>query len=148
MKKIYLIVLLFLIVTFLTLLYLVFKPNKSPPEIVESDNEILFEKSETWGPCPPNTICKQSIKLYYSGDLILEGNNNLTIKLEETKIEEIINKIESTNVMNQDCTSASTLDYWATYKLYMKYQTKEITYPGCKDELKQIEYLIPLVKTN
>lgn len=148
MKKLYLIVSLFLIVTFLTLLYLLFKPDKSPVETVENKDEILFEKDETWDPCPPNTICKQSIKLYYSGDLILEGNNSMTIILEETKVNEIINKIESTDVINKDCTGSSTANYWATYKLYLENQTKEITYPGCKDELKQIENLIPLVKTN
>ena len=108
--------------------------------------EILFclKKNERWGPCLPNSICRQSTKLYYSGRLVLEGETELKKQLGQQEINNLIEKIKSTNVMEKDCsTPIISEDYSATYKLNVSNQEKTIQFPGCKDELQEIEQLIP-----
>lgn len=110
--------------------------------VVQDENKILFEKIEGWGPCPPNSICHQSTKLYYSGMIIIEGAKELQKQLDKKEITNLIDKIISTDIMNKDCSALIVLDYSAKYKLNINNQEKIIQYPGCEDELQEIEQLI------
>jgi hypothetical protein len=110
---------------------------------IQNDEVILFEKSEGWGPCPPNSICHQSTKLYYSGKLVLAGEKELQKQLSQEIINDLIKKIKVTGVMDKDCSSQMVLDYGATYKLNIDGQGKTIQFPGCEEELREIEKLIP-----
>lgn len=112
--------------------------------IIQNGDTLLFEKDEVWGPCPPDFICHQSTKLYYSGKLILEGATELQKQLEPKEINSLIEKIRLTNVMNKDCSAPIVVDYAATYKLTVNNQEKTIEFPGCEDELREIEELIPI----
>ena len=112
-------------------------------DVIRND-AILFEKEENWGPCPRYATCRQSTKLYYSGRLIQEGDTKQKRQLDKEIIDEIINKIEDTGVMNKDCSTLPVEDYGATYKINVNNQEKIIEFPGCEDELRGIEKLIPL----
>ena len=107
------------------------------------ENLILFEKQESWGPCPPNNICNQTTKLYYSGELILEGEMNIKKELDGEVMEKIKNQIESSGIIDKDCwIKAPVPDYSATYTFYLEGKTKKMRYPNCEEELKEIETLI------
>jgi hypothetical protein len=103
---------------------------------------ILFKEEEGWGPCPPNSICWQSTKLYYSGKLVLEGEKSIEKQLDQEKVEEIKNLIKSSGIMQKDCSAELILDYGATYFLNLNGQVRTIKYPGCTNELGEIKDLI------
>lgn len=106
-----------------------------------SDNTILFEKQEGWGPCPPGDICRQSTKLFYSGELVLEGEKNTNKKLDAQTTSKIKNQFVASDIMNKDCSAGVVLDYYVIYTLNYEGRTKEIIFPGCEEELKSIEEL-------
>ena len=106
-------------------------------------NTLLYEKSESWGPCPPNGTCQQSTKLYYSGRLVVKGATELQKQLTQQEINDLIAKIKSTHIMRKECSAPIVLDYSATYRLNVSGKQKTIRFPGCKEELQEIEELIP-----
>lgn len=109
----------------------------------QNSNAILFQKDAGYGPCPTNAKCYQHTTLYYSGKLILEGDKNLQKQLSQEELNQIIAKIEETNVMEKECTPTPIVDYSANYTLTVNNQEKKIRFPGCEDELRVIEKLIP-----
>jgi len=114
----------------------------------ETANLILFEKNAAWGPCPPDVICEQSVKLYYSGELIFEGEINATEQLSKETVGNLINQIRLSNIMGKNCEVTPVLDYMSTLKINLDGQIKEIIFPGCEEEVNKIEKLIPLPKGN
>lgn len=110
---------------------------------IEKSDLILFEKDEGWGDCPPDAICRQSTKLYYSGELVLEGETNMRKQLDAETMEKIKNQIKSSDIMNKDCpVGVIIVDYVATYTLNLNGQAKTVNFPGCEEELREIERLI------
>ena len=107
-------------------------------------DSILFEKNSGWGPCPPGAVCEQSIRLYYSGELILKGYITVTKQLDQETVGNFKNQIKTSKIMERSCESTEVLDYMATYKINLDGKTKEINFPGCENELSEIEKLIPL----
>ncbi len=109
----------------------------------ETENEILFKKIEFWGPCPQGEICRQSTKLYSSGKLISKGGTtNLQTLLYKEDMNQIVERINASNIINKDCSSKGVLDYWANYTINIDNQEKTIKFPGCKEELEDIEDFI------
>jgi hypothetical protein len=111
-------------------------------------DEILFEKIEGWGPCPPDTVCKLETKIYYSGKMSVSGQVYAEKELPENTILEIVKVVKDTNLMNKNCEAPIVLDYMATYKLNIDGNKKEIQFPGCEKEIRKIENLIPKVDQN
>jgi len=117
--------------------------KETVPPKDETTNLILFEKEEGWGPCPPNNICIQTTKLYYSGELVLEGEKNIKKELDEETIEKIKNQIKLSGIMDKDCWIKTPVpDYSATYNFYLEGKIKKMRYPNCEEELKEIEAII------
>ena len=107
------------------------------------ENLILFEKQENWGPCPSNNICNQTTKLYYSGELVLEGEKNIKKELNKGTMEKIKDRIRLTGIMNKDCfITAPVPDYSATYIFDLDGEIKNMRFPNCEQELKEIEELM------
>lgn len=101
---------------------------------------ILFEKQESWGPCPPGgEPCQQTTLLYTTGRLVLYGNENKEQNLSPELIKTIYSKIEETGIMQKNCDTQPVLDYIATYKITINNTTKNIQSPGCYFELSSIE---------
>ena len=124
---------------------IIFYQNWYYPEKKLKDNDlILFQKDESWGPCPPEfSACQQVTKLYYSGKLILEGEENGEKQLETETVEKVINKINSTDIINRDCSAELPLpDYLAIYNINLDGKNKRIIFPNCQEEIKKIEELI------
>lgn len=125
------------------------RPTVSPPLVspTVSDNpsQILFEKDEGWGPCPPGgETCTQKTVLYLSGRLVLTGNRNEEKVLSKDVVKQIIAQIRKSGIMSKECSvDFIVTDYLATWKIYLDGQVKTIQSPGCSDELKEIEKLIP-----
>lgn len=115
------------------------------PSVDKNLNQIILEKNEGWGPCPPGgEPCSQTTTLYASGRLVFKGNKNEEKLLSKELVAQIITQIRKSGIMNKDCGLEQTiLDYSALYTFYLDGQAKTIQFPGCKDELKEIEKLIP-----
>lgn len=128
------------------------RPTISPPQvsptIVDNPSQILFEKDEGWGPCPPGgEPCTQKTVLYLSGRLVLAGNRNEEKVLSKDAVNQIIAQIRKLGIMSKNCGSEQTVvDYSAIYTIYLDEQVKTIRSPqtvGCAGELREIEKLIP-----
>jgi len=111
--------------------------------IVLDDNVVLFEKYAVWGPCPPSVICHQTTKVYYSGEMVMEGKTQWQSTLEKDTLAKIVEKINTTNIMRKDCAAKMVTDYGATYIMRVGEKEKVIEYPGCERELREIEALLP-----
>ncbi len=120
-------------------------PEKSPQFDIE---DFRFEKTENWGPCPQSETCFQKTILKGDGFFEREGQDNNVKFLSVVELLSIINKIKSTGIMEKECISQPVLDYSATYNIRLSDKQKEIISPGCQEELKEIEKLIPGVITN
>ena len=130
------------IIVIVLIFILIGRNNKLDLQDNQNNTNILFEKDEGWGPCPSNLVCNRKTTVYYSGELILEGQVELQKQLNQEAINNLVRVIKSTNVMNKDCPAPMVLDYWATYKLIIDDKEKVINFPGCENELREIEKLI------
>ncbi|KKW00600.1 hypothetical protein A3H89_02100 [Candidatus Amesbacteria bacterium RIFCSPLOWO2_02_FULL_48_11] len=103
---------------------------------------VIFEKNEGWGPCPPGGgPCSQSTKLYGSGRLVFEGNENGEKNLSKNLVDQVIGQIKQSGIMDNSCEAPIVLDYSAIYKVNLDGQEKTIRFPGCENEIKKIESL-------
>jgi hypothetical protein len=117
------------------------RPKGEPQS--QNSNLILFEKTASWGPCPPNYTCVQNTKLYYSGKLVLEGEKNSESQLDKETIEKIKNQIKSSGIMDKECSVEFPVpDVLADYTLNLEGKIKKISYPNCEEDLSKIESLI------
>jgi hypothetical protein len=105
---------------------------------------VLFEEKMNHSPCEDESGCGYSIKLYYSGELILKANNEIQKFLDQTTINSIVDKIKETNIMNKNCNKDSVHDVWGTTKINIDSEQKIVKYPSCEDEIYQIKKLLPL----
>ena len=118
------------------------RPTLIVSAIPTSDSEkTIYVKDEGWGPCPPEGICIQKTTLYSSGRLVFKGEKNGETFLSKDLINQIVTEIKKTGVMNKPCEASIVVDYGVDYKIYIDNQEKSIKYPGCFDELKEIEKL-------
>lgn len=142
-RNVFLIIVVFIVIA--VLLSIIMLNNWKGTGTGSEPNTILFEKNEGWGPCGPSDVdvCTQSTKLYYSGRLVLEGARQLEKQLDARQVNAIISKIKETGIMIKECPTLAVLDYSAAYKLVVDNQERTIQFPGCQDELLEIEALIP-----
>ncbi|KKU95704.1 MAG: hypothetical protein UY28_C0045G0005 [Candidatus Amesbacteria bacterium GW2011_GWB1_48_13] len=104
--------------------------------------QIIFEKDEWWGPCPlQGEPCEQRTKLYGSGRLVLEGNENKDSYLGGSVTGRVVEQIRLSGIMDKNCQAPLVLDYGATFKIVLDGREKEIRFPGCEKELKSIDDL-------
>ena len=107
------------------------------------NDTILLEKYESWGPCPNESFkCYLSTKLYYSGKLVLDGDNTTQKQLDKNSVDKIIAQIKQSQIMDKDCSASIVLDYGATYRLNINGHKKSINFPGCENDLSKIDDLI------
>ena len=128
-----------LLIMFLTLFLLGCTKNTLQDNWFLKNDTILLEKNEWWGPCPMESKCQQSIKLYYSGKFVMEGNENSQKQLRQDSMNEIIYQIKKTRIMEKNCKVVEVLDYGATYKINIEDNMKTIEFPGCEDDLRKID---------
>ena len=101
---------------------------------------VLFKKDDWWSACPVGQrICQQTTKLYDSGDLVFYGVESTRKKVNQEKLDQVKNKIRETGIMEKVCLAEPTPGYQATYYLNLDGKSKFIGYPGCEEELGQIE---------
>lgn len=104
----------------------------------KDNSGIIFEKSESWGPCPSRN-CSSYTALYESGKLVKGSKLKPVIYLEKEKVARVKDMINSTNIMNIECSKDIVLDYYAKYTLKVEGKIKVMYYPECEEELEKIE---------
>lgn len=102
---------------------------------------VVYDKRAYWGPCPsPDpTACRDLVTIYADGTLAANG---VTTTVSVGKIEELAATISESGIMNKSCEASVFVDYSATYKV----NEKEIRFPGCEEELKEIDEFVELLK--
>lgn len=101
-----------------------------------------FKKESSWGPCPGNSICHQSVELDESGKLVATGEVEKDVTLPQSEMKAIKQQIETSQLMTKSCDAAIVADYSATYTIFYSGQEKIIRFPGCKEELAKIDSII------
>ncbi|KKQ76759.1 hypothetical protein A3A54_01910 [Candidatus Curtissbacteria bacterium RIFCSPLOWO2_01_FULL_39_62] len=123
------------------------KPEESPKYNIE---DFRFTKEEHWTACAQGQ-CFQKTILRGDGILTKEGDINEYIFVTTFDLLTITNKLKNTQILEKDCSipqNQTPIDYSATTLIEYKGKTKEIKYPGCQEELEQIEKLFPKSRTN
>ena len=72
----------------------------------------------------------------------MEGRKNSQKQLSQESVNEIIDQINKTKIMEKNCKPGGVLDYGATYRFNIEGKIKSIDYPGCGDELRKIDDFI------
>ncbi len=110
---------------------------------------IIYKKDAGWGPCAnPNDVCFSKVSLFSDGVLVVQdGDGSYKKNITADSVKSVQEIIRNSNVMHKTCTASIVADYWATYQLTVDYQTKNITFPGCEQELKSVDILIDKIKT-
>ncbi len=114
----------------------------------QENDLVLFEEREAWGPCDTPEGCYQATKLYYSGKLVLEGERkNMKKRVSKEIIEEVINKIRTSGIMDKDCSIPFTTagsDF--VYTINLDNRTKQIMRPGCLELIQEIQRIFITAK--
>jgi hypothetical protein len=108
----------------------------------DNNDILLFDKVWGGGPCPPVPDCVKSgkIKLYNSGKFLLqEGNHKYKGQISQERINDFVRKIKETGILNKSCPFMEVEDYDADYVINIDGKEKKISYPGCQEELYEIE---------
>ena len=115
-----------------------------------SIEDFKFTKEENWADCTQSQ-CYQKTILDGNGTMTKEGDISLYTFVNVFDLITITSKIESIKLFQKDCSlveNQTLANYSATTTIQHKGETKEIIYPGCKEELEQIEKLFPKTQTN
>ena len=115
-------------------------PSSFPSPVV-GVNEALFQKDEGRGPCLVGEICVQKTILYRSGELVLTGKVTRNEQISQVVLNQIIDKIRKSGIMQKECEGGLVTDVYAESKIILDGQEKVIIFPGCADELGEIESL-------
>lgn len=126
-------------------IFLVCSLTKSDTEVAvdQGGDSIFFWKHEAWGPCPIADGCYMNISVYTSGRVTYEMATTTEKQMDAQTVAQMIGMINKSGFMKKDCSAAEPVDYSATYRITLNGKVKEITFPGCEDELKGIEALLP-----
>lgn len=108
-----------------------------------AEGQAIFRKTESWGPCLKGDVCRETTILYESGLLIRSGQENATYMLSKEVVAAFVSEIRGTGIMGMDCASARVEDYSAEYSIALDGLRKEISFPGCFNELEKIEAHLP-----
>ena len=112
------------------------------PSINYSKSTLIFEKSESWGPCSDNEKCFKKTLVYSNGRFVLEGEKDLERNIGIESVDRFIKAVKDSGVMGKRCEGPSALDYEATYKIYLDNTTRTIIFPNCREELKEVDSLL------
>lgn len=123
--------------------YGLIEPQDLNDQFKNTNEVLLYEKQESWGPCPnPEGGCFLNTYLYSSGRLVLESLETEELQLSSESVDKITSEIKNSGVMKTRCKETEVVDYWATYNLNIDRKNKTIRFPGCEDELKLIDNVI------
>ncbi len=145
--RIFLRILILLIVTVIagTLIYNQRKSNNITQYINNTNDILIYKRSEGWGPCPSEKLtCSLDTYLYKSGKLIFIGDTNVEVKLNKEIVAKIVSKIEESGVLDKDCSGPIVLDYAVEYEININGKTKKIGYEDtkCWDDLTEVNQII------
>jgi len=107
-----------------------------------SRDGIIFQKLESWGPCPPEGgDCTSNITLYRSG---MVDKNGIEFRLGSVKVSEVRSLIKDSSLIGKDCGNEWVTDYFVTYTVSLNGRTGRIGWPSseCKKILDDIEALM------
>ena len=122
--------------------YWLISKNMGKPSINYSKSTLIFEKSESWGPCSDNEKCFKKTLVYSNGRFVLEGEKDLERNIGIKNIDRFIKAIKDSGVISKKCEGPTALDYEATYKIYLDNTITTITFPNCREELKEVDNLL------
>ncbi|OGG55147.1 hypothetical protein A3D62_02815 [Candidatus Kaiserbacteria bacterium RIFCSPHIGHO2_02_FULL_49_11] len=107
-------------------------------------------KSGDGGSCHFNTYLYKSGKLVIdSGELAMapDGEKTTTYpttqkELDKNLMDRIIKQIQDSGIMNKPCEAEMITDYYINYFINLDGVKKEVQFPGCESEFKEISKLI------
>lgn len=111
---------------------------------VTPSDQLLLKKYSSWGPCPPQAdSCYEKLEIYFSGKTVVDTGSKKYTTVSSTTIQNIQNFIQTSGIMNKVCPNDLILDYSATYTFYQSGKEKVVNFPGCEDDLSNLEKLLP-----
>jgi hypothetical protein len=111
---------------------------------IQSD-PLIFQKEEKYGPClTKEPGCYQLIKLFNSGKIVSEGKDMYNRTLSKDRLTDFKEVINDTGILTKDCeeTNEAQVAYSVNYMFNLDNKKKIIEYPGCIDEINQLENFI------
>ncbi|OGZ08136.1 MAG: hypothetical protein A3C93_00860 [Candidatus Lloydbacteria bacterium RIFCSPHIGHO2_02_FULL_54_17] len=122
--------------------------TRSPDLIYEKNSGGLCATPEGEGGCFTRVRLSLSGKLsteeeyqVYGGEIKVSPTVSEQ-QLSPEQIEKILSEIKKSDVFNKECPAGETFDYSASYYLHADGIEKEIEFPGCEEELDNIDTLI------
>ncbi len=116
--------------------------QNNPDEVSQGDDYILYRMHASWGPCAgPEGSCWEEVTLSSAG--LYQGVNyrsTTTYTLGATVIDEFKRIVQANDLLSKQCEAPMVLDAHKTY--YLHGRADPITFPGCEDEMRQLEQLI------
>ncbi len=137
--------------------------NGSDDGSILNDPNLLYAKRAFIGFCRTKSgdggSCRLNTYLYFSGKLITESNESVmapdgekvitypTVQKElgRNLVDEIIRQIRDFGIMNRSCEGEMITDLYVDYFINLDGVKKEIKFPGCELELKEIDKLVDSV---
>lgn len=125
-----------------------------------NDPDLLYAKRAFIGLCRTKSgyggSCRFNTYLYFSGKLIMESDElamtpdgekviaypTIQKELDKNLMTGIIKQIRDSGVMDKSCEAEMVTDLFVDYLINLDGVKKEIKFPGCELELKEIDKLI------
>jgi len=108
-----------------------------------NSQDVHFAKSVSYDPCPEQGECSTSWVLYGDGRLVLEQLGRHEFDIEKRGVRKVKKQIKKNDVRDKDCTSYWQQSPWTVYTIGYNDEKKQVQWPGCEEEIKEIEDLIP-----
>lgn len=132
--------------------------NSTPNDAILSNPDLLYAKREWAGLCSNKQgeggSCYFNTYLYRYGKLTttsgwtgIDGEKKIINPATEKELDDIslgriIKQIQNSGILNKSCEAELAMDYSADYFINLDGIKKEIKFPGCESELKEIDNFI------
>ncbi len=158
----------FIYVIYVSIFWTCCSPPPKPTTIITddilNDPDLLYGNRTFIGFCRTKSgsggSCRFNTYLYSSGKLIMESSELMmtpdgektiaypTVQKELSKglMDGIINQIRDSGIMDKPCEAEMIFDLYIDYVINLDGAKKEIKFPGCESELKEIDRLIDSTK--
>lgn len=119
-----------------------FRAYYYPKSALSEGEYVIFEKIASNENCDTAGACKQIVKVYNTGRLLVLGDIMINTNLDAKKFTSLVNTINSNGILFSECKSKEKSSIKAEYVIKLGLQVKRISYPGCAEQLRQLESII------
>lgn len=118
--------------------------NNKYDDFEKDSNELILQRSEGWGPCPPGSTCSLDVFLYKSGKLVFKGSTEKEVTLDQKTVNSIVEVIKNSGVLGKNCSGSIIVDYMVEYTINIDGKTKIVTSrdTGCSENFKELNKII------